>query len=403
MSYSAKSLLQKAKSIENEKKERLAAELKIKNENRKEEIENLKKNKDFIKVIGLKCVEAALNEKFNTTISKDEAVKYVDKILDCGLTVNPTKLNAKELKINYPEIYDQLEIEDKLLELEFEIDEIDSIDTSHKPADVNLEKINDLIFKYYDSATDYEWHVDTFQKEFLDDIRSLGLCLSIDYLKDADLVNQLTELLSILNLYVDAFGCYSALELRDEESALFYIHKMFLKIPDIKRALKEHEKKFQELINLSTNKEREKELKINNLKKNINDLVTYKHTIYVLDWQYSDNESKENYFLNPENLRWIMNNSLMKELFKFVEKKILDSFNSCEIIFKNYGPRRTHNQLLHDGLYFDDFLIEISIEDMQNIFECLGYKTKLISNAPTANDPSNLVNNYLLKLSWVLK
>jgi hypothetical protein len=34
MSYSAKSLLQKAKSIENEKKERLAAELKIKNENR---------------------------------------------------------------------------------------------------------------------------------------------------------------------------------------------------------------------------------------------------------------------------------------------------------------------------------------------------------------------------------
>ena len=53
-----------------------------------------------------------------------------------------------------------------------------------------------------------------------------------------------------------------------------------------------------------------------------------------------------------------------------------------------------------DGLYFDDFLIEISITDMQNIFESLGYKVKISTLDSTSKDPANLIQKHHFKISW---
>ena len=151
MSYSAKSLIQKAKDIEAIETARREKELKIKKEQKRQDDERKKADREFIKVIGSKCIERALNSHYNCVITDEELKMYSSQIKLCNLLINKIELTADELENDFPEIFEQLKIEDKLNAIESELKELnekfETLQNSNvKLLDKNLAKCNDKIY-----------------------------------------------------------------------------------------------------------------------------------------------------------------------------------------------------------------------------------------------------------------
>ena len=403
MSYSAKSLLSKAKEIQEFENAKREAELKAQKEQRKIDAQRKKFNQNFINEIGIRCVEKALENEAHCLITGAELEKYKGLIKTCGLNVEQLKLTTEEIELNYPELYEELQIEAKLDAILDQLEELNESDgdiddeESHL-LDQNLTEYNDQLYEIFESIRDDDWHLTLAEKTVAEEIECSGILPSYLYDDDANMYKCVTSLLELLKKYKEK-------GIRDIESdmasdATISIGNLIREIPTISRVLKEHKSKFSKFQEKS---KREKELKESQIEQLViakNDLLNKNHQINVISWSTGDKVSPENSFLNPKNLRWIMNNPLMEDLFKFIEKKILDKSKSCEIIFKLFGPRSTYEEFLSDGLFFDDFLVEISIDQMRDIFSCLGYETQLASSRPLKDEPSNLLQKHILKISW---
>lgn len=169
MSYSAKSLVQKAKEIEAIEVATRQAELQAKKEQKKIENEQKKINQDFIKTIGIRCIERALNNEFNCTVSPDELKKYKAQIYACGLQVDKIELTAEELQDEFPVIYDDLGLEDKLNSILSELEDLqeddDSTEGNLNLLNKDLAEYNDQLYDLLEYAVDDEWHLTYIEKK----------------------------------------------------------------------------------------------------------------------------------------------------------------------------------------------------------------------------------------------
>jgi hypothetical protein len=404
MSYSAKSLVQKAKEIEAIEVATRQAELQAKKEQKKIEGEQKKINQDFIKTIGIRCVERALDNEFNCAVSPDELKKYKAQIHACGLQVDKIELTAEELQDEFPAIYDDLGLEDDLNSILSELEDLQEDDGSTEGnlnlLNEDLAEYNDQLYDLLEYAVDDEWHLTYIEKKITDEIYVTNFTSSDMYSDDQQLCQGISELLEVLKKYKIKGVRDPDSESYLESSATKFIKELINEIPSIDKALKKHDSIIRNARNRIDDEIECRESQIQALEESKDKLLTKTYALVIIHWEYGEAKSSENSFLNPTTLCWIMNNPLMKDLFKFIEKKILEKNKSCEIIFKEFGQRYSSGEYLCDGLYFDDFLIEISLEDLVTIFECLGYSVKLTSSARKNEDPSNLIQKNLVKISW---
>jgi archaellum component FlaC len=404
MSYSAKSLLQKAKAIEAIEIAKREAELQAKKEQKKIENERKKLNQDYVKKIGIRCIERALGGEFNCIISPEELKKYKSQIQACGLQIEKIKLTAEELQDDFPAVYDELGIEDELNSILSEIEdlkeEIDSAEENSSLLNDDLSDYNDQLYDLLESAVDDEWHLTYIEKKITDEIFATTFSTSDTYSDDQELSQGISELLKVLIKYKTKGIHDPDADLSLESSATQFIQELINEIPTIVKALKNHDLNIRNAQNTIDDELESRESQIQILEESKDKLLAKIYTLDIIHWDYGKAISSENSFLNPTTLCWIMNNPLMNDLFKFIEKKILEKSKSCEIIFKSFEKRYVSGKYLCDGLYFDDFLVEISLEDLINIFECLGYSVILKSTARKSDEPSGIIQLHLLKISW---
>lgn len=401
--FSAKALLNKAKEIQELEDAKREAEIKAQKEKKKIEAQLKKFNQEFINQIGVRCIEKALENEAHCLINDAELEKFQDLIKKCGLNIETLKLTADEIEEDYPDLYEELQIEDELEAILNQLDQLtesdgDFIDENSHLLDEELAEYNDQLYEIFESIRDDGWHLTLVEKAITEEIECSGISPSFLYEDDEEMYVAIVSFLDLLKKYKKN-------GIRNHESdlasdATLSIGELIREIPTLTRALEEHKSKLSKLKESSNRDNEYKESQIEKLVIAKENLLNKYHQINIISWSSGDKVSHENSFLNPKNLRWIMNNPLMEDLFKFIEKKILDKSKSCEIIFKSFGPRSTHEEFLSDGLFFDDFLVEISIDQMKNIFSCLGYETQLTSNKPTKDGPSNLLQTHTLKISW---
>jgi hypothetical protein len=405
MSYSAKSLIQKAKDIEAIETARREKELKINKEQKRQDDERKKADREFIKVIGSKCIERALNSHYNCVITDEELKMYSSQIKLCNLDINKIELTADELENDFPEIFEQLKIEDKLNAIESELKELnekfETLQNSNvKLLDKNLAKCNDKIYDLIINALNDDWELAYIEMKMLDEIGYHGFDLSSSYSSDQEMYLKITELLERLKKY--EFRGFNA---KNSDSYLASpasdsIQELMDEIPTAVNGLKNHKSTIAKVRKQIEIESEMIDSKIDELKEMQENLLERSYKLNIIQWLSEGKVSSDNYFPNQKTLSWIMNNPLMEDIFKVIEKKILERDRSYELILNEYGSRYLNNQYLCDGLYLDDFLIEISINDFQNIFNSLGYSTKLTAFSPKAADPSNLIQKHLLKISW---
>lgn len=403
MSFSAKSLLSKAKEIQELENTKRKAELQAQKEQRKLAAQNKKFNHDFINEIGIRCVEKALENETFCLIKDDELEKYKKLIKTCGLNIEKLKLTTGELEEDYPELYEEFQIEPQLDAILDQLDQLnedesDFIDDNLHLLDQNLAEYNDQLYEIFESIQDDDWYLTLLEKTIAEEIECCGLSSSDQYSDDAEMYASIHALLELLKKYKEK-------GVRDAESdmaseATIQIRELIREIPTITKLLKEHKSNISKLQKENNREKEERESQIEHLMNAKDDLLNNEHQVNIISWDTGDTVSSENSFLNPKNLRWIMNNPLMEDLFKFIEKKILNKSKSCEIIFNSYGPRITSDQYLTNGLFFDDFLVELTINEMSDIFECLGYEVHLTSSNPKKGAPSNLLHIHTVKISW---
>lgn len=387
MSYSAKSLIQKVKDledIENRKRER---DLKRQAEEKKREQAQLKKDLKFYVTIGKKCIEAALNGKTCCAINQKELTLFRTNILQCGLSIETIELNHNELKEEIPGLYDELDLESQLISLQDKYDEAENTDSQFY--DTALANLNDSLYKLFEHAVDDEWHVHFLEKEIIDDINQTSFGISNLYASDDALLIGMTELLNVLKKYQykelvddDSLG---------ESSATPYLNEIISQIEDIETAVFDH----KDIVNSFVEKSYY-------IKSQISEFLEQTYSVTTIGWtKETSRHLIERYrFLSPDSLRWLTDNPLMIDFFKLIEKKISAKEKSCEFIFDQYSKSSNSYELLEDGLFFDDFLIEISIEDLANIFRSLEYSVKVKTTKISGGEPSNLIFKHALLLSW---
>jgi hypothetical protein len=402
-SFSAKSLLDKAKHVEALENAKSEAEIQAKKELNKIEAERKKVNQSFINEIGIRCVEKALSNEFYCLISDAELEKYNVLIKYCGLTIEKINVSTEELGERFPEIYEEIDIDNQLNQILDQLDDLYKIaddleDENSHLLNQDLAGYNDQLYDIFECLRGEEWYLTLIEKQIAEEIECSGLLPSSLYENDAQMYQGLSGLLELLTTYKKK-------GIRDPDSdmesdATGYIKELISEIPTIVKSLKKHKSHIVKYQNEFIKNKECKELQIKKLELAKSNLLNEQHQVNIISWEEGQETSTENSFLNPKNLRWIMNNPLMKDLFEFIEKKILDKNKSCEIIFNSYGSRHSHDQYLYNGLFFDDFLVEISINEMEGIFNCLGYKVHSVSNEPKKDDPSNLIQKHILKISW---
>ena len=405
MSYTAKSLLQKAKEIQAIEDAKRVADQLAKKEQKKIENAQKKLNQEFVNVIGVRCIEAALSNKYDCVISDAELVKFNAQIKACGLTVSKVTLTSEELKEDFPEKYEELGIESELESILSDLEDLEDLDEDYDEEnenifDKNLAEINDYLFNQFESALADDWHLTFIEKKITDEILSTGFKHSFSYDNDQELFNGLSELLQILKKYKVKGVIDLDSDMEFESCATKVIQELIEEIPTITKALKKHNSVVDEVRSRIDKELRSQELKINNLERSRDRLLSKTYTLNVIDWMSDNFTDSANSFLQPRTLCWIMNNPLMMDLFKFIEKKIREKNRSCEILFKSFNQRYIDGKYFCSGIYFDDFLVEIPMESIQKIFECLGYHVNLTSTAPKSSGPSDPIQKYCLKVSW---
>ncbi len=405
MSYSAKALLQKAKEIQALEIARREADQLAKKEHKKLENAQKKLSQEFTRVIGVRCVEKALSNEYNCVISDAELKKFNASIEACGLTVSKVTLTSQELKEDFPDQYEELGIELELESILSELEDLadlddDSDDENDSLFDKNLAEYNDELFNQFDSALEDDWHLTLVEKKITDEILSTGFKPSFSYDSDQELVSGLSDLLSVLKKYKLKGVVDSDSDMEFESFATNTIQELIEEIPIITKALKNHDSIVREARNRIGKELRSQQLRIANLEKSRDKLLSKIYSLNVIDWMGCGLLNSAYAFPQPRILQWIMDNPLMIDLFKFIEKKILGRSKSCEIIFKVFDQRYIGGKYFCNGLYFDDFLVEIPIESIQKIFECMGYSVNLISTTPVARSTTDPIQQYCLKLSW---
>lgn len=387
MHYSAKSLIQKIKDledIENRKRER---ELKRQAEEKKREQEQLKKDLQFFVTIGKKCIEAALEGKTYCPINQNELALFRTQILQCGLTIQVLELNPVELKEEFPEFYDELKLEDQLNSLETKHDE--ALNTGSDFYDTALANLNDSLYELFEYAVEDEWHVHFLEKEMIDDINETSFISSDLYESDDSLLMGMTELLSVLKKYQ-----YKELVDEDsigESSATPHLRELISKIEDIETAIFNNRGIVKSVIENS-----------NYIKNQISDFLEQNYSITTIGWSRKTSScSVQRYeFLSPNSLEWLTHNPLMIDFFKVIEKNIAAKEKMCEFIFDEYSQSTNSYELLENGLFYEDFLVEMTIEDLANVFRSLEYSVKVKTNKIAVEEPSNLILKHTLVLSW---
>lgn len=387
MSYSAKDLLQKAKEIEQIEKQKRAQELKKKREEEEEEKEQLQRDLEFFLAIGKKCVEAALDGHHFCIPEKDDLQKYKHQILQSGLTIDELKCNAVELREDFPALYEKMGIDEQLDLLKQEQDEI--LDTGSDFYDAELAKLNDSLYALFERAVEDEWHVHFLEKKLIDEINETSFIQAELYESDEALLVGMEELLAVLKNYQ-----YQDLVDEDAEgnsSATVYLEDMISKIEEIEAAIKNN----AVIVGIIKEKIKYQLAKIDNFLEQI-------YKISFINWKedYSNKPLKKYNFLHPKSLCWLADNAYIQGLFSAIENKIISKGKFCEFNFEEYGPRSDYSELLYDGLYADDFFVEISINDLANVFRSLEYKVDLKHNTPKKDDVSNLLGRYILRISW---
>jgi hypothetical protein len=387
MPYSAKSLIQKIKDledIENQKRER---ELMRQAEEKKREQEQLKKDLHFYTSIGKKCIEAALDGKTCCAIDQKELTSFRTQILQCGLIIQVLELNPAQIEEEFPEFYKALNLEDQLTALENKYEEAQN--TGSDFYDTALANLNDVLYELFERAVEDEWHVHFLEKQLIDDINETSFINSDLYESDHALLLGMNELLNVLKKYQ-----YKELVDEDslgESSATPYLREIVSKIEDIETAVFNNKGIVNTII--ANSKE---------IKDQIDEFLEQTYSLTTISWaRKTFSCSIERYkFLSPDSLEWLTDNPLMIDFFKLIEKNIAAKEKSCEFIFDQYSKSSNSYELLEDGLFFDDFLIEISIEDLANVFRSLEYSVKVKTTKISGGEPSNLIFKHALLLSW---
>jgi len=387
MSYSAKAILTKVRELKSIEKQKRAQELKLIKEEEEGREEQLQKDLEFFSAIGKKCIEAALDGKRFCIPEKTDLEKYKHQILQSGLSIDELNCDAKELKEDFPSIYEELGIDGQLALLKKEFDEI--LDNGSEFYDIELASINDLLYSFFENACEDEWYVHLQEKNLIDEINETTFINSELYESDDSLLQGMSELLIVLKKYQNR-------RLIDEDSegdsnANIYLEDMISHIDDIQVAIKKN----TSIVKLVKKRLADQQEVIDVFLEN-----TYK--ISIINWEedYSNNPLKKYNFLHPRSLGWLADNIFIQSLFKSIERKIIAKGKFCEFSFDKYGPRTNQSELLYDGLYCEDFLIEITIEDLANTFKSLDYKVELKYLTPKTDDVQNRVGKYTLRLSW---
>lgn len=308
MSYSAKSLLSKAKEIQEFENAKREAELKAQKEQRKIDAQRKKFNQNFINEIGIRCVEKALENEAYCLISDTELDNYKELIKACGLNVEQLKLTTEDIKLNHPELYEELQIEAKLDAILDQLDDLnesnDFIDENSHLLDQELAEYNNELYEIYETMLGDDWHLTLIEKTITEEIEYSGIKPSIYYDDDDEMYMAVYAILEILKKYKEK-------GIRNIESdmvsdATFSIRQLISEIPSISRVLKEHKSKLSKLKENKTRDKAHKESQIEKLLIARENLLSKYHQINIISWDTGDKVSPENSFLNPENLRWIM-------------------------------------------------------------------------------------------------
>lgn len=387
MTYSAKSIVQKIKDLEEENQKKRAHELAIKAEDTKRAQDQLKKDSVFFLSIGKNIIEAALDGKSYCLIESENLTKFRTQILQCGLALNELKLTSAELKKDYPDLFAYLKLSDQLDEIEKEHE--NSMQSESAFWDVELSLLNDSLYDLLEHALEDYWYAHRIEKSIVDDITETSFSNSNSYEDDNSLLVGITELLSVLKKYEyqefeddDNFG---------ESNVTSNLQEILLQIEDIEAAIKTNE----DVVSVRRQNSLYK-------KDQIQAFYDRYQLITLIDWsQETSRHLIPRYsFLSPDSLNWLSDNPLMKDFFQLIEDCIINKKDSCEFVFHEYGKSHDQSEILENGLFFNDFLIEISINELQNVFASLEYSVKLIDMEPIDGDPSNLINKYILSISW---
>lgn len=387
MSYSAKSLIQKVKDLEEKEKQKRERELKRLADEKKREQEQQKKDLHFFVTIGKNCIEAALDGKSCCLIDSKYLATFRSQILQCGLNIDILELNPAELKEEYPEIYDQLDLDDQLLSLQKKYDE--ALNTGSNFYDTALAELNDSLYDLFEHAVEDEWHVHFVEKNIIDDINETSFMISDLYESDDALLQGMNELLNILKKYQDE-------EFVDEDSigdsyATPYLQQMISKIEDIETAIWNN----KEIVStISENAQ--------DISNEIAEFLDQDYSVATISWAKRGygNVIKKYQFLSPNSLEWLSNNPLIIDFFKIIEINIAAKEKSCEFIFDEYEESHNRSELLEKGLFFDDFLVEMTIDDLANVFRSLEYSVKVRTSKVSTESPSNLTHKHTLVISW---
>lgn len=396
MSHSAKDLLQKAKKIHDQE----IADKKAKSHQRsienKAKLELKKQNKVFISEIGLKCIENALKGVPACLINDVEIKKFSSQLNDAKLYVR-RNIEKCELESDFPDLYLEIdESSDEIEEIHDELNELNEEKNSlNKTTPLNqvLKKINDKLYSLFTKACSDDWHTPLKEEQMIEEILTIPLAESENYLDNNDLFNKSQELLFVLKKY-KAQGIHDA-DSEFDSNATVYLSMMLSHIQPLENALKNHLVEVNKTTADIRNKVGLIDKKIKELCDKKSKLEQIRSYFNIIDWSYNDDQSDQFPHLSPRFLNWISDNQFINELFKFIETSIINKKKFCEIIFKEIDDD-------DDGtsFYFDNFLISETIESIADMLNSLGYQTSLSTSSPTKNDAKNTTNRHILKISW---
>ncbi len=411
MPYSPESIKKKITERELALKKAIQDSLKVKRAeyrlkaNEKKRIE--KELATFNRELGKLCIEAALNGNNSCFFKDDPRVKYAKRIENGSFEFFTHELFIEELFDSHRDLFYSYGLNDSLLnfddvedcvhidDVDHHIEHFDSIDFDVK----NLYKRFSYLYRIFEKGYDKINFMSDSQKRFFSAIAASRFNRGYDESQIKEIMGGLKDLYVILSKHKSL----SFIE-KDE--------KVFFKDPQA--AIKELVSNIRALEDIFSEYEfYEKISKIKIAKKNSETQALKKHLrskkyeVFEISW----NSGGGSYLKDNQTdffIAWVLEclsddangNRFFESVFSFIENSISEGFSSCQLDFEEYSkPYRENDH--RQGIFSEDILMLMSLEQIEGIFKCLGYRTKLKKVQPASKkNIDNLICYYELILSW---
>jgi len=348
MALTPKELALKVQKLkENDKKQNLE----IRNEKNRQIKINQLIDQTFYKEIAIPSLESALaGESKHIFINKKLDIFTKNQILNGGFELSFIgEKSVSEIKKDYKFIHEKIEI-DENFGIAFE------------------KKINNIIDSIFNliSETELEENfLNASETFFFNDLIPYSLELT-KFTNNGDKLKYLKKILSIINTYENITFSPAG------KTLTRIVFKKDI-LNSILKSKVEFEEKF-DLISISWNLEN---------KKNSKNLRYCFFSSKVYEWIF------------------LFGKDILNSIFEMIQDQMYIEKKNLELLITEYSKSESANDLVEEGLYLDNTIIEISIPQLIGLIECFGYKVK--HKVEKTKNLNNHISNHILNISWKIK